>query len=148
MQLRAVFAAALAILAATPAQALCGVVLDTGGTLALSGDATVLGSDAGLGGAPATVLITSVLEDNTIDVSAPARITAPAGYDPSGEAVEVAYAGVGLLAGVTQGYTGTASSFTIGPLGTAMTLLVHNRIVNMSGFAPGSYTTRTVITCH
>jgi hypothetical protein len=123
----------------------CSLALDTDGTLALSADGTILGSEETLG-VPAAVLVLSI-GSNTIDVAAPARISAdPSGYDDTNETVEVSYGGLGGLAGVTQAYTEIATDFGVGNIALSV-LLVNNRIVNPDGFAAGTYTTRTVVTC-
>lgn len=124
---------------------ICSLALDTDGTLAMSTDGTILGSEEALG-IPAAVLILSI-GTNTIDVAAPNRISAdPAGYDDTNEAIEVSYDGLGGLAGVTQAYIDIDTNFNVGNIALS-TLVVNNRIVNPDGFAAGTYTTRTVITC-
>lgn len=124
---------------------LCSVALGLNGTLNLSADGTILGSQEGaaVGG---TVLILSV-GTSTIEVAAPVRIGGnPAGYDDSLEELEVAYAGLNGLSGVSQAYTDQATSFQAANI-PLTTLNVHNRIVNPNGFVAGSYSMRTVITC-
>ena len=124
---------------------ICSLALDTDGTLAMSTDGTILGSEEALG-IPAAVLILSI-GTNTIDVAAPNRISAdPAGYDDTNEAIEVSYDGLGGLAGVTQAYIDIDTNFNVGNIALSV-LVMNNRIVNPDGFAAGTYTTRTVITC-
>lgn len=140
------FALLFVVALPSPASAqLCAVVLGTGGTLALSSDATILGSQQ-LGGIAGTVTITSI-GANTINISAPARILSPASYNPGAEQVEVAYFGLGGLGVVNQGYTSSPTSFVVNTL-PATILTLNNRIVNPNGFAAGTYTTQTVVTCN
>jgi len=130
----------------TPAAAqVCTLALSNGGTLGLALDGTVLGSEE-IGGLPAAVTIVSV-GTNTIDIDAPQRVSGPpAGYNTGTESVELAYQGLGGLAAVSQAYTTGPSGFTVGTIALSV-LTLHNRIVNPDGFAPGLYTTRTVLTC-
>lgn len=116
----------------------------TPGVLALSASGTVLGSEE-TGGVPAEVSIVS-LGVNTVTVAAPTRTGSPAGYNPTGELVRVAYQGLNGLSGISQAYTGSATNFAVGILPLTV-LLVNNRITNANGFAQGTYQTTTVVTC-
>ena len=143
-----VFAAALA-----PLQALsCALVLQTPGTLRNSVNNTTLGSDVN-GNTPATLnALLSLFESPTIQVGAPSRITAPPpGYNTAAEMVQVRYT-AGVLSGsglANQPYTSSATSFPLGLLGlVTVSITLHSRILNTNGFAAGTYTTRTVVTCH
>lgn len=139
-------AAALAIMpAASHGQSSCTLALGTSGTLGLSADGTILGSEEG-GGSSGTITIISV-GSNVVDVASPVRIAAPPAYEATFEQVEVAYSGLNLLAGISQDYTPAATSFAIGTIALSV-LEIDNRIVNPAGFAAGSYATRTVITCN
>jgi hypothetical protein len=123
----------------------CTLTLATSGTLGLNTDGTVLGSEE-LGGVFGSVTIASV-GANTVQIAAPTRISAPpAGYSSGSELVEVAYLGLGGLAVVNQPYTSATTNFGIGTIGASI-LQIHNRIYNPQGFAPGTYQTRTVVTC-
>lgn len=125
--------------------AVCSLALSTDGTLTLSANGTVLGSEEPLG-VPAAVTILSI-GSNSVDVAAPSRISAdPAGYDNSLETIEVSYTGVAGLAAVSQTYTSSPTSFALGSIPLSV-LTVNNRINNSNGFAAGTYTTRTVVTC-
>lgn len=122
----------------------CSLALTTPGTLALSTDGTTLGSEE-LGGIPAAVAILSI-GSYTVTVNAPTRTASPAAYSTSGEAIQVSYLGLGALSLVSQGYTASNTTFSIGSLPLSV-LTMNNRIVNPNGFAAGTYTTRTVVTC-
>lgn len=124
----------------------CTLALTTSGALALSADGTTLGSEvAGGRAAQITVLSTG---SHTVTVGAPTRSSAPPpGYDTATETVEIAYSGETLLAGVRQPYTTSATGFAVGTIALT-TLDLNSRITNPAGFASGSYTTRTVVTCN
>lgn len=123
----------------------CSISLSTNGTLALSSDGTVLGSEES-GGIAGAVLILSI-GANTVDVDAPSRISSdPSGYNPSGETLEVKYVGAGGLIGINQDYTSLATDFPVANIPLSL-LTIHNRLTNSNGFAAGTYTTRTVVTC-
>ncbi len=123
----------------------CSLSLSTNGTMALSADGTVLGSEES-GGLAGAVLILSI-GSNTIDVAAPVRVGAdPAGYVSTGEVLEVSYSGASGLSGVSQAYTSADTDFAASNIPLSL-LTLHNRIVNANGFAAGSYATRTVVTC-
>lgn len=122
----------------------CTLALGTNGTLAMSADGQYLGSNEGSANA-ATVTIVSV-GSNTINVSAPTLDSSPAGYDPTGQQLQVAYAGTGLLASVTSAWSTGPSSFPVGTIALSI-LDIDNRIYNPNGFAAGSYAMRTVVTC-
>jgi hypothetical protein len=123
---------------------LCSVALTTPGILALSVDGTTFGSSE-IGGLPAAVSILAV-GSYTVTVNAPTRVNSPAGYDPTGEAVQVSYTGLAGLGLVNQGYTSSLSTFNIDTLPLSI-LVMNNRITNPTGFAAGTYETRTVVTC-
>jgi hypothetical protein len=139
--------------ALAPLQAFaCTLVLQTPGTLRNSMDNTMLGSEVN-GNTPATVnALLALFESPTIQVSAPSRITPPpAGYNTAAETVQVRYT-AGVIAGgglADQPYTSSTTSFPLGLLGlVTVSMTVHSRILNANGFAAGTYTTRTVVTCH
>ena len=151
MQLNAAFPAfailLLLLFGAAPARAqVCTLALGTGGLLDLSADGMVLGSGEGLG-ASGTITILSV-GTNTINIDAPTRVgAAPAGYQTATETVEISYSGLGDLSFVDQPYTSAATGFAVGTIALSI-LEIDNRILNPAGFAPGGYTTRTVVTCN
>ncbi|HZY69100.1 MAG TPA: hypothetical protein VFE52_10950, partial [Devosia sp.] len=102
MQLRWCLAA-LALLVSTASAGACELALGLGGTLALSADATRLGSDE-VGGAAKLLTIANVgLQSATVTVSAPTLNEYPSGFDASAALVSVSYSG--LLSGVQQAYT-------------------------------------------
>ena len=122
----------------------CTLALSLPGTLALSVDGTRLGSEE-TGGIPATLTILSI-GTNTVTVAAPTRTASPAAYVPTGEVVEIAYNGLAGLAGVTHAYTASSSTFGINTLPLTI-VLFNSRITNANGFAAGTFTTRSVVTC-
>lgn len=114
-------------------------------TLALSADGQYFGSQEGAG-IPGSVTVVSI-GSNTITVAAPTRISAaPSGYDSAAEQLQVAYNGVSLLAGVSQAYTSMPTNIVIGTIALSI-LTINNRIYNPNGFAAGTYTLQTVVTC-
>jgi hypothetical protein len=124
--------------------AACTILASTNGTLALATDGSSIASD-NLGGIPGTVTILSV-GDSTIDVAAPTRTGQGAGYNASGESVEVSYLGTGGLSIVNQTYTNQPTSFDVSTI-PASIITVNNRITNPNGFPAGGYSTQTVVTC-
>jgi len=142
--------ALLAVLAPLPALA-CTLNVTSSGTLRNSLDNTVLGSQVN-GSTPATMtILLSLLEGPTITVSPPTVVQSPGGYNAGLETREVSYsaASLGLFPGASQAYTNSSTSFSTGVLGlVTLTMTLHNRLTNPSGFAPGTYTTRTLVTCH
>ena len=139
-----------ALLAPMPALA-CSLALQTPGSLRNSANNLTLGSQVN-GSTPATVTtVLQLFQGVTIDIGAPTRVQSPGGYNASGESLQVAYtaAVIGLIQLANQAYTSSPTSFSTGVLGIAtVTISMHNRITNPNGFAPGAYTTRTVVTCH
>lgn len=139
-----------ALLAPLPALA-CTLNLQTAGALRNSMDNTVLGSQVN-GNTPATVtILLSLLEGPTVTVDPPTLVASPGGYNAGLETRQVAYtvSALGLFPGASQDYTTSTTSFSTGVLGlVSLTMTLHNRVNNANGFAPGTYTTRTVVTCH
>lgn len=129
----------------------CSLVVQTPGLLRASADNTVLGSQVDAN-TPATLTsVLPLLRGVTVDVGAPTLLSAPGGYNSTSQTLEVAYSAsvIGLIDITSQPYTTSPTSFTTGLLGAVtMTLVMHNRVLNPSGFAPGNYSTRTVVTCH
>jgi hypothetical protein len=114
------------------------------GTLALSVNGQRLGSEE-TGGTAATLTVLSI-GSNTVTVGAPTRTASPAGYNATGETIEVAYTGQGALSAVSEPY-GTASTdfdVTTAPL---TNVIFNARINNANGFEAGTYGVRTVVTC-
>lgn len=121
----------------------CALSVSTAGTLALSADGTILGSEQ-TGGTSAVLTIVAV-GSNQITVGTPTLTDSPAGYTSSGQRIEYSYAGLNGLSGVTSGgFTSTSKQFNATILST---LKVDNHIVNTTGFATGHYATTTVVTC-
>jgi hypothetical protein len=129
----------------------CSISLPASGTLRNSMSNTVLGSQVN-GNTPATVtMVLPLLSGVSVTVNAPTVIQSPPGYNAAMETREVAYtaAVIGLIQLANQGYTSAATNFSTGLLGAVtLTMTVHNRVNNPNGFAPGTYTTRTLVTCH
>lgn len=122
----------------------CSLGLTAPGTLALSVNGQRLGSEE-TGGTAATLTVLSI-GSNTVTVGAPTRTASPAGYNATGETIEVAYTGQGALSAVSEPY-GTASTdfdVTTAPL---TNVIFNARINNANGFEAGTYGVRTVVTC-
>lgn len=142
-----------ALLAPLPGYA-CTLNVTAPGTMRASSDNTTLGSEVN-GTTPGTMTSVLSLLDGTatIDVAPPTRIQTASGYNASAETLQVAYtasAVLGLFPGASQGYTSSQTSFQATGIlsGLNITITINNRILNPNGFAPGTYGTRTVVTCH
>lgn len=137
----------LLVLAASPAHALCALVVLTPGTLEMSADGLRLGSEEP-GAVSATITVGSV-GPSTITVGAPTVTQTPPGHNIGGDLAEVAYQGTGLLSSLSQGYTSAQTQGSVPNLGIGAVEIVtiDNRITNASGFTAGTYQTRTVVTC-
>jgi len=123
----------------------CTLSASTNGTLGLNyTTGTTLGSEEA-GGAPGSITILSI-GATTLTVGAPTRTNQPAGYVSAGEAIEVRYQGASGLSSVSQAYTASQTTRSLGTI-AASVLTIHNRITNPNGFPDGAYTTRTVVTC-
>lgn len=137
------------VLPATPAAAidvtLTGVVVNvcsmttSPGSIGAEGDGVTLSSD-GLGGVPATLNVVATGGVPSLTFSAP-TVTTPAGF--SGSATpSIAYSSGG---GVLQAFTTSTSTRALSSL--IDTVSVRGRIVSSAGFASGTYTIRTTVTC-
>lgn len=133
----------LAGLFPTPSRA-CTLTLGSGGTLDLSLDGTLLGSEQGAG-EPASLTVLTGLFDK-VTISAPTLVSAPGAYQAAGQMMEVAYQGLGGLSGVVHPYTVQTTQFNPGLVPLSI-LRLHSRIHNSSGFAAGDYRMRVVVTC-
>ena len=118
----------------------CTIAVATPGVMMLSGDGTILGSDQTLG-VPATVTVISI-GTNNIALSAPTLETYPAGYTPGGETVEMNYTGLASH----PAFSSVGLDFDIGLLSLS-NLFVNVKVTDPSGFAQGTYTAKTVLTC-
>jgi len=147
MQLSAAAALVLGLGAAAPALG-CTLTLGGGGTLALSADGQRLASsEAGGAGASLNIVNLSLGAVDVI-VEPPHWASYPPGFDAAGAELAVAYAGSGVLGGVSQGYTTATTRFTVpGLLSLAVLLRLDNRVTSSQGFASGTYRTRMVVTC-
>jgi|GEM_PF-1548837 len=122
----------------------CTVAVPTPGLMALSADGKTLGSEQS-GGLAASVTIVS-LGGNSITVGAPSLVSSPPAFTPGEETIQIKYAGLSGLSSVSQDYTSAQTSFAVGIL-PLTTLLVNMQIINDAGFAQGTYTAKTVLTC-
>lgn len=117
----------------------CTLAVPTPGTLTLSSDGTILGSDQPLG-LPATVTVLS-LGSNTITLAAPTLTDSPGGYTPGSETVQMKYSGL-----ASHAYTSAQQTIALGLL-PLTSLIVDMQVVNAAGFAQGTYKAKTVLTC-
>jgi hypothetical protein len=117
----------------------CTLAVPTPGTMTLSASGTILGSDQTLG-VPATVTVVS-LGGNTVTLSAPTLTSSPAGYTPGSETVQMSYSGL-----ASHAYTSAQQSFALGIL-PLTNLIINMQVINAGGFAQGTYTAKTVLTC-
>lgn len=118
----------------------CIIALATPGVMTLSSSGTILGTDQTLG-VPATVTVVSI-GANTISLDEPELLTHPGAYTPSNETVEMNYTG---LANHPL-FSSLGLQFDLG-LVSLTNLFVNLRISDPDGFAQGTYTARTVLTC-
>ena len=118
----------------------CTIAVPTPGIMVLSSDGTILGSDQGLG-VPATVTVLSI-GSNHIDLSAPTLVSHPAGYTPGNETVEINTSGLAS----NPIFTSLGIDFDIGLL-SLTSLFVNMKVTDPDGFANGTYTAKTVLTC-
>jgi hypothetical protein len=117
----------------------CTLAVPTPGIMTLSGSGTILGSDQTLG-VPAIVTVLS-LGGNTVTLSAPALTGSPPAYTPGSETVQMSYSGL-----ASHAYTSAQQSFSLGIL-PLTSLIINMQVINAGGFAQGTYTAKTVLTC-
>jgi hypothetical protein len=118
----------------------CVLAVPTPGVMRLNDAGDVLGSDQLLG-VPATVTIVSI-GANTITLDEPELVSHPPGYSEANQTLKINYTG---LANHPL-FSSTGLDFVVGLLPISE-LFVNLRIENPDGFAQGSYTARTVLTC-
>jgi hypothetical protein len=118
----------------------CTIAIATPGVMMLSGDGTILGTDQGVG-VPATVTVLSI-GTNTLSLSAPTLETHPGGYTPGGETVEMNYTGLASH----PLFSSLGLDFVVGLLPLS-SLFVNMKVTDPGGFAQGTYTAKTVLTC-
>lgn len=148
MRILTLFAAALAAAPATAANVdfsatlvnSCTLSLGTSGTMTTSTDGLTLGSEQS-GGSAATFTLVAIGTSPTVNFAAPSLISSPAGWSAS-PTLAIRYTSTG---GANQAYTSTSSSATLSGLSDSFT--VHGRVSSSTGFAAGTYTLRTVVTC-
>ena len=116
----------------------CTLAVPTPGTMTLSSDGKTLGSDQALG-VPATVTVLS-LGGKSVTLSAPSLTASPVGY-AGGETVQMSYSGL-----ASHAYTTQQQSFSVGII-PLTSLVINMQVINNSGFAQGTYTAKTVLTC-
>lgn len=146
------FSAALALAAApvAPASATnvtftglvvnaCVLTLSTPGLLGTSADGTQLSSEES-GGTAAILAVVSTGSTPSLSFSAP-TLSGPPGWTGS----PIVSVKMSALSGATQAWT--ASSFTTRLSQLLDTLTINGRAVNSGGFASGSYTLATTVTC-
>lgn len=137
-----------ALLAASPAQAVnvtlsgnvlsqCVLSLSTAGTLAPSIDGKRLSSSEA-GGLAATLTVLGTGATPTLTFGAP-TLSAPGGS--TGGTTEIAYSS---LSGANQNYT---SSQTVATSALIDTFSINARVSKDTGFAAGTHTVTTVVTC-
>lgn len=113
-------------------------------------DPTTLASDIGVP-TPATLTTMPLLSGVTVNVGVPALVCPPIGYNYGTSTTQVAYDAsvLGVVQLEDQPFTSSPTSFSTGVLGAlTVTIVMHNRVINTSGFPAGTYGTRTVVTCH
>ena len=145
MLLRALLALAL-VAVITPAHAaICVLSLPTPGVLTLSWDGLRLGSEEAALPTPGTLTIVTI-GAATLTVDPPVWTQVPGGYQSAAETRETRF--TAPLTGGSKPYAATAQAINVpNLLGSAVILTIHDRITNPAGFAPGTYATRTVVTC-
>ncbi len=117
----------------------CVLNLTSPGVLAASSDGNTLSSE-NVGGVPAVLAVVAVGTNPTLSYTAP-TLQSPATY--SGTPVTaIRYQALG---GASQPYTSNASSMTAGSL--LDTVTINSRVTTNRGFASGTYTVRTTVTC-
>lgn len=123
----------------------CTLAVTTPGVLHMANDGKSL--DTTVPVVPTSAIFTVLSIGNSqLTFGAPALVTSPTGYDSTGQTVEIAYTGEGLLAAVDQALTSTETSIAI-PNVPATALTVNAKLGNANSFVDGTYTVRSVVTC-
>jgi hypothetical protein len=124
----------------------CILSLPINGNLGLSTSGEVLGTEVG-GGTSAAISILAV-GTNTISITKPSWVSAPATYVSTGEDLEVAYSSLtALLDQHATDYTDQDTQFTVTGLPLSV-LTVNARATNTAnGFVDGDYTMKVTVTC-
>lgn len=117
----------------------CVLSLSVPGAIAATGDGTVMTSETA-GGLPATMALVAIGGTPTVNFAAPG-LSGPSA-STSGATTQIRYTS---LQGASQAYTSSASSRAGGAL--LDTFTIHSRVTNSAGFAAGTYTVTTVVTC-
>jgi hypothetical protein len=116
----------------------CVLTVPTPGLMALSSDGTRLGSEEGLGGAPATLSVVAAGAAPTLSFAVPS-LSGPGGTD--GAVTEIAYT---ALSGENQPYTASASSADAARIDT---FTIDGRVSSEDGFTAGTYAVTVTVTC-
>jgi hypothetical protein len=114
-------------------------------------DPTVLASNVDISTPATLTTILPLLSGVTVEIGVPTVVNPPAGYNYGTSTTQVAYNAsvIGVIQLKDQPFTTSATSFATGVLGAlTVTIVMHNRVINTSGFPAGTYGTRTVVTCH
>lgn len=117
----------------------CTLSLSVPGALAAASDGKMLSSETA-GGLPATMALVAIGGAPTLTFAAPG-VSGPSG-STSGATTQIRYTS---LQGANQAYTSSQSSRVAGAL--LDTFTIHGRVTNDAGFAAGTYTLTTVVTC-
>ena len=88
----------------------------------------------------AVLAVVAVGATPTISFATP-TLTQPAGHGGT-QTAAIRYQ---ALSGATQAYTSSASSMTAGSL--LDTITINSRVTSTNGFASGTYTVRSTVTC-
>lgn len=117
----------------------CVLTVPTPGLLALSSDGMRLGSQEGIGGAPATLSVVAAGTAPTLSFAAP-TLAGPTGSD--GATTEVAFAS--LASGANQPYTASASTASSALIDI---FTINGRVMREEGFPSGNYAVTVTVTC-
>lgn len=117
----------------------CILSIPTPGTMGLSSDGVRLGSQEGVGGAPATLTIVAAGIPPTLNFSAPA-LSGPSGT--SGSVTEYAFTSSG--SGASQPFTSASSTAASNLIDT---FTIQSRVSRAQGFGTGTYTVAVTVTC-
>lgn len=117
----------------------CILNVSTPGILGVGSDGNTLSSETGTGVA-AILGVTAVGTIPALSFTAPTLVT-PAGFNGTATTA-IRYQ---ALSGRTQAYTSGASTMTGGTL--LDTVTINSRVQTTGGFASGTYTVRTTVTC-
>lgn len=118
----------------------CTLGVITNGVMTADDTGTIVGSEES-GGSAASFTVVSTGASPTVTFGAPDLTSWPGGWSES-YTPEIAYTSSD---GADQDYTSLETSFGITGLGDSFT--IHGRVTSLGGFAAGTYTLRTIVTC-